>query len=48
MGIPWRRWGGKLVEWTLTVIRATAPDKGQAEPQPNADEVFDRWKDGHR
>lgn len=47
MKIPWKRLGSKLVEWTLAVIRATAPDKGQREPrEPTSDEAFDQWKDG--
>lgn len=48
MGIPWKRWGGRLAEWAVTLIRATAPDKGQADPprEPTSTEAFDRWKDG--
>ena len=48
MSIPWKRWGGRLAEWAVTLIRATAPDKGQADPprEPTSTEAFDRWKDG--
>lgn len=47
MRIPWKRLGAKLVAWAVALIRATAPDKGQAEPrEPTSDEAFDQWKDG--
>lgn len=47
MKIPWRKAWSKLVELTLVVIRATAPDKGQRDPrEPTADETFDQWRGG--
>lgn len=47
MKIPWKVIGAKLVAWAVALIRATAPDKGQAEPrEPSPDEAFDKWRDG--
>lgn len=46
MGIPWKSWGRKAWDLALTVVRATAPDKGQADPapkEPTADEMWKRW-----
>lgn len=44
MRIPWK----KLWDLALTVVRATAPDKSQADPppqkEPTAEELWDRWK----
>lgn len=49
MRVPWKRWVGKGWDMLLTVVRATAPDKGQADPQPErreptAEELWERWR----
>lgn len=50
MRINWRKIGSalrKVADMALVVIRATAPDKGQAEPREmGATEAFDKWRDG--
>lgn len=46
MAISWKSWGRKAWELALSVIRATAPDKSQADPPPadDAQSMWDRWK----
>lgn len=46
MGIPWKSWGRRAWDFALALVRATAPDKGQADPPPEdeATTLWDRWK----
>lgn len=47
MPIPWKSWGRKAWDLAVSLIRATAPDKGQADPPPDKDDaeaLWDRWK----
>lgn len=48
MGIPWKSWGRKALDYLLILVRATAPDKSTAREvdEPSATDAFDRWKDG--
>ncbi len=44
MKIQWKRLAVRAWDLLVRWIRATAPDKTQADPEPTAEEAFDRWK----
>lgn len=52
MRIPWKSLLTKGWRLLVLVIRATAPDRQQADPpaetpkEPSADETFDAWQGG--
>lgn len=48
MNVPWKKLSRKAWDVLVQVVRATAPDKGQADPppEPTATEAFDKWRGG--